>query len=144
MNIKKCFQPRPQANCSSAALLFLRLVVGIAFLYHGSGKIQAPFAWMPAEAGVPGILQGLAALSEFGGGLALILGLLTPLACLGLAFTMGVAVCMHAFVMHDPFVNMTGGSSFEPALGYFAIALMFMSVGPGKFSADAKLFGLRS
>lgn len=144
MNLKRCFQVSSRTNFESTALLFLRLTMGIAFLYHGSGKIAAPFGWMPAEAGVPGVLQFLAAISEFGGGLALILGLLMPLACLGLICTMLVATSMHAFVMHDPFVNMTGGSSFEPALGYLATSLMFLAVGPGKFSADAKIFGTRA
>jgi len=115
--------------------------VGVAFLFHGWGKIQAPFAWMPPEAAVPGILQFLAAVSEFGGGLALILGLLVPLAMLGLSITMLVAASMHIFVMKDPFVSMTGGSSYELALVYLGIAILFMAIGPGKFSLDAKIFG---
>ena len=57
---------------------------------HGWSKIQNPFGWMQG-APVPGFLQALAALSEFGGGLALIVGLLTPFACLGIMSTMFVA-----------------------------------------------------
>ena len=34
-----------------------------------------PFGWMGPEAPVPGFLQGMAVLAEFGGGLALILGI---------------------------------------------------------------------
>ncbi|MBC7741562.1 MAG: DoxX family protein [Bdellovibrionaceae bacterium] len=132
-----------QPKCASMALLFLRLVVGIAFIYHGWGKIQNPFGWMPAGAPVPGFFQGLAAFAEFGGGIALVLGLLTHIASIGLAITMLVATYMHAFVLHDPFVNMTGGSSFEPALGYFAIACLFFVVGPGGYSLDHKIFGDR-
>ncbi len=139
--MKACLRPQSYSNFQSAALLLLRLVVGTAFLYHGWGKIQHPFGWMPAEAPVPGFFQFLAAISEFGGGMALILGLLVPLATLGIGFTMAVAVCMHAFVMKDPFVNMTGGSSFEPALGYLTIAILIFAMGPGKFSLDAKIFG---
>ena len=137
---KSCFKISDKTNCQSAVLLLLRLVVGAAFLLHGSGKIQNPFGWMPGSP-IPGFLQGLAALSEFGGGLALVLGLLTPLAMLGLAITMAVASCMHAFVFGDPFVNMTGGTSFELPLVYFSVALMFMFVGPGRFSLDNKIFG---
>ena len=145
MNIKNYFKVPVQSNFASLALLFLRVVAGLAFMYHGWSKIQNPFGWMPAESPVPGILQALAALSEFGGGLALILGLLIPLASLGLICTMAVATLMHAFVMKDPFVNMTGsGGSFEPALGYLAIAFVILAVGPGKYSADAKIFGLRT
>lgn len=128
-------------NSASMALLLLRLIVGIAFVYHGWGKIQSPFAWMPASSPIPGFFQFLAALSEFGGGIALILGFLTPIASLGLGFTMAVATFFHAFVMKDPFVNLTGGSSFEPALGYLGISILFITIGPGKFSLDKLLFG---
>src|SRR5438874_2313002 len=76
----------------AVGLLVLRLVMGAAFVLHGWPKVQNPFAWMGPKASVPGFLQGLAALSEFGGGLALIAGLLTPLASLGIACTMMVAV----------------------------------------------------
>lgn len=140
----KFFKTPAHSTFGSVALLLLRLVVGIAFLYHGWGKIQSPFSWMPPEAPIPGFLQFLAAISEFGGGLALILGLLTPLAMVGLTITMAVATMMHAFVMKDPFVNTTGqGGSFEPALGYLVIAILVLAMGPGKFSADNKIFGQR-
>ena len=141
--MKNCFKPHAFGNCQSAALLFLRLVVGIAFMYHGWGKIQAPFSWMPPDAGIPGFFQFLAAISEFGGGIALVLGLLIPLAMLGLGFTMAVATSMHAFVMKDPFVNPTGGSSYELALVFLAIAVLIGVMGPGKYSVDAKIFGQR-
>src|SRR5438876_1563329 len=78
-------------------LLLVRLVTGAAFMFHGWYKIQSPggpFGWMGAEAPVPGFLQGLAVLAEFGGGLALIVGLLTPLAAFGIACTMVVALAM--------------------------------------------------
>jgi len=138
--IKKFFQIAPQNTNASLALLLLRLLFGIAFVLHGWGKIQAPFNWMPPDAPVPGILQFLAAFSEFGGGIAIILGLLTSLAALGLAFTMAVAAGMHMFVMKDPFVNTTGGSSYELAAIYFAISILFIVIGPGKFSVDRYLF----
>ena len=144
MNFKRCLQAVQQPKCGSFALLLIRVVVGIAFATHGWGKMQAPFGWMPADAPVPGIFQFLAAFSEFGGGIAWIIGLLVPLASLGIAITMAVAVSMHAFVMHDPFVSMTGGSAFELPATYFCIAILLMMMGPGKFSLDSKIFGDRS
>ena len=137
--------PAPTKNmekCTSGALLFLRLVVGIAFLIHGWGKLQNPMAWMGPEAPVPGFFQLLAAISEFGGGLALVLGLLTRIGMMGLGFTMLVATCMMAFVNHAPFVSM-GGPSYELSLTYLAVAVLFFHVGPGMFSLDAKLFGTK-
>lgn len=142
-NFKCCLQPIALPVCPSRALLLLRLIVGIAFILHGWGKIQNPFGWMPAESNIPGLLQFLAAISEFGGGIALVLGLLTRLAMLGLGFTMAVAVYMHAIVMKDPFVNMKGGSSYELALVYLGIAVLILSLGPGRYSLDKKLFGER-
>lgn len=137
MNKVKCFfQSSALPNCASTGLLIVRLVVGIAMIMHGWGKIQSPLSWMGPDAPVPGILQLLAAVSEFGGGLALILGLLTSLAMLGMAITMAAAVYMHAVVKGDPFV---GG--YELAAVYMAIAIMFIAAGPGKFSLDHKIFG---
>ena len=78
----------------SVGLLLLRLVMGAAFLFHGWPKIQNPLGWMGPECTVPGILQALAALAEFGGGMALIVGLLTRLASLGIAAVMVVALGM--------------------------------------------------
>lgn len=131
----------PQNCCASWALLVLRLIAGTAFLYHGWGKIQDPFGWMPEGSPVPGIFQALAALSEFGGGIAWILGIFTPLFSAGLAVTMLVATLMHLLVMKDPFVAMKGGSSYELALVYLGISLLFLAMGPGKYSLDKKLFG---
>ena len=136
------FQSYTQPNSVSFALLLVRLVAGIGMMFHGWGKIQSPFSWMGPDAPVPGILQALAALSEFGGGLALILGLLTSLAMLGLAITMAVAVYTHAIVKGDPFVGQ--GGSYELAAIYFVISVLFIVVGPGKFALDSKLFGNKS
>lgn len=119
----------------SVALLLLRLVAGIGMILHGWGKIQAPFSWMGPEAPVPGIFQFLAALSEFGGGIAWVLGLLTPLASLGMAITMAVAASVH-LGKGDGFV---GG--YELALIYLGIAIVLGLAGPGKFSVDSRLGG---
>lgn len=125
----------------SAALLLLRLVAGLAFVYHGYGKIQNPFDWMGPQAGTPGILQALAALSEFGGGIAWMLGLLTPLASFGLACTMAVAIHMHAIVLGDPFVPQGPGGSYELASVYLCVSILFLLIGPGSFSLDRLVFG---
>jgi len=143
MNMKSLFQPLALPPLPSLVLLALRLIVGIAFMHHGWGKIQHPFSWMPPEAPVPGFLQFLAAFSEFGGGFALIIGLLTRLASLGIFFTMLVAVFMHAVVRGDPFVSQKGGMSYELALVYLGVSLFFLVLGPGKISADRKIFGER-
>lgn len=143
MTFKTCFATTEHSTFSHLALLLLRLVVGLAFMLHGWGKILNPFGWMGPEGFAPGFLQALAALSEFGGGLALILGLLTPLACLGIGATMAVAFSTHAFMRGDPFVSMTGGPASELAAVYFCIAMLLLALGPGRFSLDRVFFGKR-
>ena len=140
----RLLKPLRQSARVSAGLLILRLVVGVAFMYHGYGKIQNPFGWMGPNAGISGVFQALAAVSEFGGGLAWMLGLLTPLASFGLACTMTVAVWMHAAVLHDPFVALQGGRSYELASVYLCVAVLLLLAGPGRFSADRVAFGEKS
>ena len=103
--MRQWFYSDAVGNPGSFGLLALRLVMGAAFMFHGWPKIQNPFGWMGPEAAMPGVLQSLAVLSEFGGGLALILGLLTRLACLGIGGTMVVALATVHFPHGDPFVG---------------------------------------
>jgi len=141
MSITRVLSVPGHSTFADLALLLIRVVAGLAFMLHGWGKIQNPFGWMGPDGFAPGIFQALAALSEFGGGLAWILGLLTPLASLGIACTMAVAFSFHAVVRGDPFVSMTGGPSFELAAVYFCIALLLIAMGPGRLSLDRPLFG---
>ena len=127
-------------NIGSVGLLLLRLVMGVAFVFHGWPKIQNPMGWMGPEASVPAILQGLAALAEFGGGMALVVGLLTRLASMGIMSNMIVALGMVHLPHGDPFVSKTGGRSYELAAIYLACAILFLILGPGRLSLDALLF----
>lgn len=142
--IKRIFAVYFHSTFGDATLLILRVVVGVAFMYHGWGKIQQPFGWMGPEAPIPGVFQFLAAFSEFAGGLAWVVGALTPLASFGLLCTMVVAVLFHAGQGH-PFVpSGPGEPSYELAAVYLAISLLFIGIGPGRFSVDRYIFGTRS
>ena len=142
MDFRKFLTVPGNSTFGDFSLLLLRFVAGLAFMFHGCGKIQNPFGWMGPDAFAPGVFQALAAISEFGGGLAWILGLLTPLASLGIASTMVVAAAMHAFMRGDPFVS-SGGPSYELAVLYFCIAVLLIAIGPGRFSLDRQVFGPR-
>lgn len=99
---------------------------------------------MGTEAPVPGVLLGLAVLSEFWGGLVLILGLLTPLAAFGIACTMIVGLAMVHIPHGDPFVGQPGKPSFELAAVYLANVILFLLIGPGILSLDGLFFAKQS
>jgi putative oxidoreductase len=142
--MKRYFAVSEHSTFVSAALLLVRVVAGLAFAFHGWSKIQSPFGWMGPDASTPGAFQALAAISEFGGGMAWILGLLTPLATLGIMSTMTVAFSTMTFKIGAPFVSPDGGASSELAAVYFSIGLALIAAGPGRFSADRLIFGSRS
>jgi putative oxidoreductase len=131
-------------GAGSLGLLILRLAYGAAFCFHGWGKIQDPTGWAGPNAPFPPYLLAAAAVAEFGGGIAMILGFLTPLFALGLACTMAVAALKIHIPHGDPFVGTAPGQmSYEPAVVYFAIAVCILLIGPGQLSLDYCLFGRR-
>lgn len=142
MHARDFFARSPLGGPQSAALLLLRVVCGVAYMQHGFFKIQHPFGWMGPSSSMPGFLQALAALSEFGGGFAWIVGFVVPLASLGIFSTMVVAIGKH--VSHgDPFVGVKG-PAYELALVFLSIAVVLFVVGPGRFSLDALWTNRRS
>jgi putative oxidoreductase len=124
-----------------AALLLLRLFVGIAFIQHGSGKLMHP-AEFAAEFGIP-VWLGLATmLTQLIGGLLLILGTLTPLAALGIAGTM-IPATIFLINRGEPFIN-PAGHSWENSAFYLTAGLCLALSGAGSWSLDAWMFGRRS
>lgn len=132
-------------GAGSVGLLVLRLVVGSAFIIHGYPKIQHPTTWMNAFPNPPPpYLQDAAAVAEFGGGIALILGFLTPLFSLMIACTMATAIAIVHWPHDHKFVALKPGEpSFELAAAYLAVALCLLLTGPGQLSLDYYLFGRR-
>lgn len=124
-------------------LLVLRVGFGAIFIViHGWPKITAgPEAWAKMGSAMgnlgvhffPAFWGFMAAFSEFGGGIAIALGLFIRPMSLLLAFTMAVAATMH-LSRGDGF----GAASHALACG--VVALSFMIMGAGKFSLGTLLF----
>ena len=123
-------------------VLILRAVVGLTVAAHGAQKL---FGWFggPGLKGFAGTLGQLnirpaplwavvAGLAEFLGGLALALGLVTPLAAYAIAGSMLVAIAtVH---LSRGFWNHNGG--FEVPLTSLASVVAIALAGPGAYSLD--------
>ncbi|MBI2482975.1 DoxX family protein [Candidatus Uhrbacteria bacterium] len=87
------------ARRRDVTLLILRLALGIIFIYHGYGKLFGGAPGIPAFTGMlakfgfpmPAFFAWLVSITEFFGGIAMILGVLVPQVALLLAIIMAVA-----------------------------------------------------
>jgi putative oxidoreductase len=131
---------RPTTRQVNIALLILRVTLGIVFIAHGWQKlfvfgfagISGGFAQMGVP--MPGIMGPFIALLEFFGGIALIIGLLTRLAALGLALDMIGAIALVHF--KNGFFLPQG---YEFAFTLCGAAAALALAGAGAYSADDAL-----
>ena len=123
-------------------LLLLRVVLGSIMAAHGAQKL---FGWWggPGMSGTAGMCSSLAyrspflmacglAFAEFGGGLSLATGFLTPLGALAVTVVMLNAV----YLIHWPKGFFTGNGGYEFNLLIAASAIALVATGPGRFSID--------
>jgi putative oxidoreductase len=127
-------------------LTFLRLVLGVVFLAHGSQKVLGWFGGYGFNAslhgmekmGIPAAFAFLAIAAEFAGGLGLITGLLSRVAAFGLFVEMAVAmVKIHS--TNGFFMNWAGeqkGEGFEFHLLALALLVVVLVRGAGALSLD--------
>ncbi len=130
-----------KSTYSHISLLALRAILAAVFIAHGGQKI---FGWWGGpglqgfvehlqQTGIPIFLAYLAAFTEFFGGIALLIGLLTRLASLGLLIVMAVAV----FTVHFKNGFFAQNRGYEYPLTLLVIAFSLLLTGPGCFSLDA-------
>ncbi|MFI6030647.1 DoxX family protein [Amycolatopsis magusensis] len=130
-------------------LTLARWVLALVMFPHGAQKLLGWFGgpgFGPTlvyfdSLGLPGILTALVVIAEFGGALALLVGLFSRVAALGIALTLTGA----ALIVHLPngfFMNWSGtspGEGFEYHVLAVALATLVAVRGGGAFSVDRAL-----
>jgi putative oxidoreductase len=137
----------------SWAPIFARLALGIIFFAHGSQKLLGWFGgpgWSGAiqffqqNLGVPPFLTGLLIITEFFGGIAIILGFFTRLAALGLTIAMLVAI-YKVHLQWGFFLNWMNqpnmGHGIEMSLALIGLSLSLLVWGAGNLSIDQIIGG---
>lgn len=135
----RLFRPEAATRWTDAALLLLRLWLGLTMLFnHGLNKLinfgekSSKFLDLFGMGGSMSL--ALAVFTEVFCAAMLAAGLMTRFAALNLAITMLVAYA----VAHK--MALSGPGSGELAFIYLASYLALLIAGPGRYSADAWLF----
>jgi putative oxidoreductase len=136
----------------SLSLLLLRIPLGLIMMAHGSQKLFGLFGGegvsatqraFEAKLGISPLLSILAMFTEFGGGLAVLIGCLTRFSSLGIAVVMAMA--MYKVHWANGFFLARGaspasGSGIEYTLALLGMALSLACSGGGKWSVDRYLW----
>ena len=142
----KALQFLTQTNGSAAPLL-ARLALGLVMFPHGAQKALGWFGgygytgtmgYFTGTMHIPVVFAFLAIAAEFAGSLALIAGLFSRVAALGIAVVMTVAI-LTSHVANGFFMNWYGnqkGEGFEYHLLALGLALIVLVCGAGKASLD--------
>jgi putative oxidoreductase len=128
-------------NQQALGTTLLRLIIGIVFIAHGWTKLSsfgvAGTAGFLTSLGVPlaGVMAPVLIGTEIGGGILLVLGLLTRYAAIPLAFTMAVAIgTVH--LQHGFFLPQGYEFALLVGVGLLTLALQ----GSGAFALDNLVF----
>ena len=121
------------------ALLMMRLVVGAILIAHGYHKVWGGFHHhmeFVESLGIPGRMAYLSAGTEFFGGIAIVLGLLTRIFSFAMVIEMGVAIWKVHFKN-----GLTGNGGFEFPLALATIGFTLLCFGGGPWGLT---FGKRA
>jgi putative oxidoreductase len=140
--------PEVQAPSISAVALgyfIVRLALGACFIVHGAQLLFGAFGGggvegttaMFGKMGMPAprVMAILAGGTQFFGGLAVLTGILTRLASLGLIVVMLVAI-VKVHLPHGYLLNSPTGQGYEYNVALIAMSLLLLLTGPGPWSVD--------
>lgn len=136
--------PALQTRLNDIALLLVRGILGVVFIYHGSQKLFGWFggggfsatAEFMGSIGIPlpALSAFMAGSAEFFGGIVLLLGIGTRLAAIPMAFTMLVGIIT---VHNSAFGLQHNGMEYTLTLGVMLVALAL--TGPGRLTVGRLL-----
>ena len=121
------------------ALLAMRLVLATVMIAHGSQKVfggMPKFASTVSHIGLPAWMAYVSAAAEFGGGILVLLGVLTR--CAALAITIDLLVAIAKVHLKS---GLRGPGGFEFPLSVMVIAFALIFFGAGPISLDSILSG---
>ncbi len=116
------------------AMLVLRLALGAVFIGHGVLKFGA---WQQPAEGM-NIVMMILSIAEPVGGVAIILGVLTQWAALGLSIVMLGAIYLKQFVWGGAFIN-SAGPAWELDAAILGGLLVLACYGAGRLSVGAMM-----
>jgi putative oxidoreductase len=125
-------------KCEPLTLLLLRCGLGLVFIYHGYPKLFGSTERLVESfqsIGLPAYFVYVAGVIEFFGGLAIALGLFTPV--VGIILLLEMAVAMWKYNFNE---GIYAVREYELPLVLGLASLAVAATGPGKFSLDHRIF----
>jgi putative oxidoreductase len=140
------FSPRPATLPTDLGLVAARTVLAWIFIYYGGGKLFGWFSGLgihgtalyfsnTAHLHPGGFFAVLGGVTEFGGGIAIALGLGTRL--VGIALFADMVMAMITVTWATGIVSQTSPPGYQVNLAVGVLALLVAVTGAGRFSVDA-------
>jgi len=150
--VRMLFETTSTGPAVDLAVLAVRIALAWIFIYYGAAKLFGSFPGSGGPHGIhetaifmsqgahlrPGELFAvLAGVIEFGGGIAMALGLCTRLA--GLALFGDMVMAIITVTGSQGFNPTTSGTGYQLNVAIAGLALVAALIGAGRFSVDARI-----
>jgi putative oxidoreductase len=150
--VRMLFETTSTGPAVDLAVLAARIALAWIFIYYGAAKLFGSFPGSGGPHGIhetaifmsqgahlrPGELFAvLAGVIEFGGGIAMALGLCTRLA--GLALFGDMVMAIITVTGSEGFNPTTSGTGYQLNVAIAGLALVAALIGAGRFSVDARI-----